>query len=270
MTQHALRQLRTAVLEFGRAALLACCVFTLASNVLAQDNYDDAAEVRQSTKQILEKPEYQRLRQLLDEETKENDDFSGQPSASSSSSGDSSKSDWNFKPVDLGIGNVVGSIFVGLAWTCLAVVVVLMVYLIVRALRAARESEFEAIGSPAILQGETVPDRAPGELPADAYIELARRLASEGKFREAVAQLLLGAMSQIERAGWIHFRRGLTYRDYIRATRDHGTAHEALREIVRTYEPLGFGRRPATGEHFIKSLERYEEGFRAIPAPTAN
>ena len=77
-------------------------------------------------------------------------------------------------------------------------------------------------------------------------------------------------MSHIERAGWIRFRRGLTYRDYLRATRDHAQAHEALRDIVGTYEPLGFGRRPASGEHFTKSLERYEEGFRAISAPAAN
>ncbi|MDA1014020.1 MAG: hypothetical protein O3A00_06155, partial [Planctomycetota bacterium] len=80
-------------------------------------------------------------------------------------------------------------------------------------------------------------------------------------FREAIAQLLLGAMSNIERSGLLRFRRGLTHRDYMRAARANDTVYPALRSMVRLYEPLGFGRRTATRKHFDLSLSGYETGF---------
>ncbi|MGH9175532.1 MAG: DUF4129 domain-containing protein, partial [Vicinamibacterales bacterium] len=118
------------------------------------------------------------------------------------------------------------------------------------------------------LDGELEPERAPGERPADEYVARSRQLAAEGRYREAVAQLLLGAMSHIERGGLIRFRRGLTCRDYLRAVRRNDGPYEAMRSLVRTYEPLGWGRREATRDHFDISLTGYEAGFRATPTPT--
>jgi hypothetical protein len=218
---------------------------------------------------VLEAPEYERLHNLLETSLIPEKDASDDKNDSDEKSSDNPFRSWHF---DVGpLGSALGQIFVALAWICVAVVVALMAYLVVRAVIGARSTlGVEQQSAPAGLQGEVDPERAPGELPADVYAQNARKLAAEGRFREAVAQLLLGAMSHIERAGWIRFRRGLTYRDYLRAARTHEQAHAALREIVGTYEPLGFGRRTATGEHFTHSLQSYEAGFRAIPQATSH
>ena len=81
-------------------------------------------------------------------------------------------------------------------------------------------------------------------------------------FREAIGQLILGAMSTTERSGLIRFRRGLTHRDYLRALRGRTRPHDGLRTIVGVYEPICFGRRPAQIDHYRTSLDGYETGFR--------
>ena len=68
-------------------------------------------------------------------------------------------------------------------------------------------------------------------------------------------------MSHVERAGWVRFRRGMTVRDYLRAIHRHRSAYQGLRAIVRIFEPLTFGRREPTQDHFEKSLQGYEAGF---------
>ena len=276
-----------------KAGLLLACLFfaACAEPARAQESGDwqdqDAEDIRQSTRQLLEAPEFERLRRLLQSESdgKEGgDELVGEGSGSGDGDGDGSgrekkrrgdsdesgdSADGLSMPSFPGVAAAIGSLYMALVWICLAVIVILMLYLVARAIRARREtSKTEELAANPKLRGESEPERAPGELPSDAYLDAARKLAAEGRYREAVAQLLLGAMSHIERAGWIRFRRGLTHRDYLRAIRSRESTYLALRDIVGTYEPLGFGRRTATGEHFILSLRRYEDGFR-VSAETA-
>ncbi|HLJ12281.1 MAG TPA: DUF4129 domain-containing protein, partial [Planctomycetaceae bacterium] len=109
-------------------------------------------------------------------------------------------------------------------------------------------------------EGES--DIPPGDLPADEYLRRAIELAGKGMFREAIGQLILGAMSRTERSGLVRFRRGLTHRDYLRALRQRPQQHQAFRSIVGIYEPICFGRRPADVDHYQASLEGYEIGFK--------
>ncbi len=102
---------------------------------------------------------------------------------------------------------------------------------------------------------------SPAELAADVYLNRAAELAAAGKTREAIGQLLLGAMSQIEREGLIRFRRGLTCRDYLRASRSRQEFYTALRQILGLYEPICFGRRDALPEHYQQSLDGYLGAF---------
>lgn len=161
-----------------------------------------------------------------------------------------------------GFARMVGTIFHVMAWTILAVICGLIVWLIGKAIL-----EFERPASLVPVTGDSgsaldlEPSRAPGELPADVYITHARKLAEQGQYREAVVQLLLGAMSRVERAGWVRFRRGMTVRDYLRGIHQHPAAYQGMRSIVRVFEPLTFGRREPTQEHFDRSLEGYESGF---------
>jgi Domain of unknown function (DUF4129) len=162
------------------------------------------------------------------------------------------------------LGSAIGSLFHVLAWIFLAAVCGMIAYLIYRAIsefERAEKPQLAAEGGPAPADLDT--DTAPGEVPADVYVARAREFAQAGQYRDAVAQLLLGAMSHIERAGLIRYRRGLTLRDYLRAVRRAKPQFTGMKSMVRVYEPLGFGRRDATREHFEASLAGYEQGFRA-------
>jgi hypothetical protein len=144
----------------------------------------------------------------------------------------------------------------------------LIVYLIVKSIQSyERPVNLAGEFATGEHQGDVEPDRPPGELPADVYVARARELAAAERFREAIAQLLLGAMSHLERAGLVRYRRGLTQRDYLRAARGRAAFHSALKGLLGVYEPIGFGRREATRRHFETSLADYEAGFHAGAQP---
>lgn len=267
---------------------------------LAQTRADDAVEIRRTAEEILASPEFRHLRRLRqDGETTEpgNDTEvrresnssrdgsgskrrrgkagetggSGSTAESSGSSGDQAESQRRGSSLPAGIegvSSVLGLLFHVLAWLVLAAVCGFIVFLVVRALqgsdRPVRNDETTDKDS---REGEAEPMHAPGRIPADIYVNRSRQFAEEGRFREAVGQLLLGAMSHIERAGGIRFRRSLTPRDYLRAVRTQPDMYNSLRSIVRVYEPIGFGRRPATRDHFEHSLAQYEAGFHAVDSP---
>jgi hypothetical protein len=168
-----------------------------------------------------------------------------------------------------GTGNVLsglGTLVQILAYGVLAAICCLIIWLVVRAVNNYRERQTvggRIRGSAEEGEGE-IP---PGDLPADEYLRRAGELADQGKFREAIGQLILGAMSRTERSGLIRFRRGLTNRDYLRALRGRAMQHHAFRSIVGVYEPICFGRRAAQVEHYRTSLDGYQTGFQQpLPA----
>jgi hypothetical protein len=194
-----------------------------------------------------------------------NVDINPKDSSTSSSSGPTIQSS--------GLGAAVGGIFQVIGWIIAAIAAGAMLYLIGMGIVALvsglrnRDKEISA-GDTAVANDPMEPDKSPGELPADVYLQRARELASAGKFREAIAQLLLGGMSNLERAGIVKYRKGLTHRDYVRASRSQPQFYQAMRSMVRLYEPLGFGRRTPAPQHFEQSLSAYEAGFRAAPPAT--
>ena len=60
---------------------------------------------------------------------------------------------------------------------------------------------------------------------------------------------------------WIRYRRGLTFRDYLRAVRGYDRQHQYFGGMIRLYEPIGFGRRAANRESFDSVLASYLAGF---------
>ena len=150
-------------------------------------------------------------------------------------------------------------IFHALAYLILIGVCGLIVYLIIQAI-LSRESSTQAVFSQQLnLDIPQDEDHSPGELPADAYLAKARELAQQRRYREAVAQLLLGGMSSIERAELIRHRRGLTLRDYLRALRGRASQYDGFRALISLYEPVGFGRRVASFQTFEDALSGYEQ-----------
>jgi hypothetical protein len=114
---------------------------------------------------------------------------------------------------------------------------------------------------------EPEPAITPGERSADAWLGAARAAAASGRFDEALALLMLGAMGHVERVGLIRPRRGLTYRDYLRAVPHTSPWHGVLDRLIRVYAPVGFGRRAATAEAFASVVSPYEAALRVEPPP---
>jgi hypothetical protein len=160
-----------------------------------------------------------------------------------------------------GAFSALGALLQGLAYGVLAAICALIIWLVVKAVNRYRERSDTGLGSRRSYE-EGEGDIPPGDLPADEYLKRAKELAEKGLFREAIAHLILGAMSFTERSGLIRFRRGLTHRDYLRALRGRNEPHQALRTIVGVYEPICFGRRPAEFDHYRTSLDGYQTGFR--------
>ena len=229
-----------------------------ASAVQPAQSADDAEAIRQEVEQILAQPEFRRVRM--------------RHQAQNAPQEDNSMPDWLRRWIEWLFGRSVSSggagltMFGGLvqigAYAVLAVVCGLIVYLIVAAIRDYQRREHQKHAGENFEEGEGEMSVAPSELPADAYVARAQELATQGLYREAIGQLLLGAMSHTERVGRIRYRRGLTYRDYLRAWQRGSPQQSAWRSLIGVYEPIGFGRRPATSEHFETSLGQYEAGFR--------
>jgi hypothetical protein len=104
------------------------------------------------------------------------------------------------------------------------------------------------------------PETAPGELDPEEYWRRALAHGENRRFKEGTRELLLGAMSALERRGLVRFRRGLTNRDYFYAVR--GPARESFGSIASAFEHIYFGRREATGDAFRESCRAYQKSFR--------
>ena len=100
---------------------------------------------------------------------------------------------------------------------------------------------------------------APGETSPDAFWARAETLAAQGRFKPAIRELLLGAMSAIERRGLIRHRQGLTNRDYLSATR--GPMRASFDTLAAAFERVYFGRRDATEETFRKCAAAFRQAF---------
>lgn len=154
-------------------------------------------------------------------------------------------------------------LFQFLGYLAIAAMIVAIIVLIVKTIQDREQTlESEFASGEGMELGELEPEKPPGLTPSEEYVQRARELARRGEFREAVALLVLGAMSEVERRGLIRYRRGLTQRDYFRALRGHREIAANYRQMVRIYEPLGFGRRTATAQHFQETLHQFEAGFR--------
>lgn len=160
-----------------------------------------------------------------------------------------------------GFASALGHLLLGLAYVGIALAVLLIVYLSVQALaswqRRTTSGSNVATGGVSLFAD----DRSPGETPADEFVRQALELAAAGQFREAIAQLLLGGMSRIERERLIRYRRGLTFRDYLRVLRGNQVAFAGFRAMVDQYEPVNFGRREATRQSFDSAFDGYQSGF---------
>jgi hypothetical protein len=248
---------RTWIVHAGLLLLLTCPAAALAE-ASVDDRFGDSEQIRRDIDEILAQPEFRRLRAEAP-----------QPPA------ETKTPEWLKKFLEW-LGNLLsktgnafsglGAILRALVYAVLAAICALIIWLVVRAVNRYRARHNTGFKRRSYDEGEA--DLPPGDLPADEYLRRAAELAERGMFREAIAQLILGAMSFTERNGLIRFRRGLTHRDYLRALRSQTVPYQALRTIVNVYEPICFGRRPPHIDHYRTSLDGYQTGFRRAAVAT--
>ncbi len=240
-----------------RTSFFLCAIaLTAAVELSAQDGgyeYQDKGFVQQTVEDVMARPEFERLRDAEDEESKN-------PA-------------WLERILDwieqwLAGGNVqqerdMGS---GVAYLVYAVAFLIvsaaLAFILKSVLESAKERELASEQERARLVRAGA---APGETPPEGFWARAQELAARGNEKLAIRELLFGAMSSLERRGLIRHRRGLTNRDYLGAT--SGGMRASLRTIVTAFERVYFGRRAASSEGFRECSDAYREGFGVSDPP---
>ena len=190
-----------------RTSFFLCAIaLTVAVELSAQDGgyeYQDKGFVQQTVEDVMARPEFERLRDAEDEESKN-------PA-------------WLERILDwieqwLAGGNVqqerdMGS---GVAYLVYAVAFLIvsaaLAFILKSVLESAKERELASEQERARLVRAGA---APGETPPEGFWARAQELAARGNEKLAIRELLFGAMSSLERRGLIRHRRGLTNRDYL-------------------------------------------------------
>ncbi|MDZ4686924.1 MAG: hypothetical protein SH850_17760 [Planctomycetaceae bacterium] len=177
--------------------------------------------------------------------------------------------EWNWNLGWLsGFGSLLGQLLHVGAYAALVAVCVLILVLVARALSEQWRSRPSTGGATMSVATPLAHDRSPGETEADVFLREALRLAERGEHRPALGQLVLGAMSVIERRQWIRYRRGLTLNDYVRSVRSRPEQLTGLRSVIDSYEPVEFGRRSATETVFATALAGYRHAFVRVETST--
>lgn len=241
-------------------AMFAVCHGTTASAATS-----DSTSVRRATGRIIKGREFRYLKPKKTKEKEEKTVQQEQEETERRASGEGTTE----RRSGGGGSSLFGGVSQLLSWIVIGVIAVVLIAVIIKAIMQFKddqntdEKEEAQTADSGGDDQQPLPllESPPGELPADVYVQKARELAAAGEYRNAIAQLLLGAMSYIERADLIQYRNGLTYNDYTRAVYDDETIYQAMRTMVRVYEPLGFGRRHAMQAHFEQALAEYQAGF---------
>jgi len=141
-----------------------------------------------------------------------------------------------------------------LAWCILALVVVLghIVWVIVSALRG-RFGSGAWVRSRMASQGHQA-------LSYEELIELMRRLAGQGAFRDAMSAMMAALLHWLDTARILGFHQSKTNGDYIREFPESSPARDEFRRFVLAFERTIYGGEPCDERTF----QELEEGFRRI------
>lgn len=126
-----------------------------------------------------------------------------------------------------------------------------------------RRPREEPADEPATVDGDELPD-----LPTEAFISLADRLAAQGRFAEAVRERLRGIVRELVDHHVVENSPGWTVTELAAAA---GAAWPPvgapLSTACRTFSDIWYGQRPATAEH-DGQMRGYAEQVRAALAST--
>jgi Domain of unknown function (DUF4129) len=158
-----------------------------------------------------------------------------------------------------------------LAWALIAVVVLSVLVLAVRALLGLREGDHTSKKKQPKLDVALVPDAPPDSLRL-ASLELFERAAdarSRGAYREALALYLAAALRALDERGALRLAPHTTNGEYLRACRDT-QARAPLRELVRGVDVVEFGGAQATAESASRAEAQAVRVVQASPSATTS
>jgi hypothetical protein len=160
---------------------------------------------------------------------------------------------------------LLGRIAPYLAWAVVGVVVLLVLYLIVAAIRATREDVVDLAAIPkhdvALLEDAPAPEDSTA---ADALLRLAAEARARGDARTALFTYLAAALRALDDRGAIRLARDRTNGEYVRACQEV-IARPKLREVVREVDGVQFGGREATTDAVAIVASRAEAIVRGEP-----
>lgn len=154
----------------------------------------------------------------------------------------------------------IGQLLMVVALLAVAVLIGFAIVMIIRSIEN-RDRKAKMAGPLSPIELDSIISNPPGELATEQYQQRADDYARTGDYRAAVRQLLLGCMSWVERAELIHYRRGLTNRDYWRAVYREESRRLAFASIAFEFEKVFFGRRHATAEMYQACLNQFLKEF---------
>lgn len=156
-----------------------------------------------------------------------------------------------------------------LAWTVLAGLLALMVYLLIRAYLRLEHSAAATAGTedPGLLEAARI-EALPDEVRRDAanLLGAARRYYQQGDYREAMIYLFSHELLQLDRGQRIRLARGKTNRQYLRETGGVPALAALFEHAMLTFEAVFFGNHPLDRAGFeacwsrLPELERLAQG----------
>jgi len=147
-----------------------------------------------------------------------------------------------------------GSIMRFIAWSALAVVLVVLVIFVVRRLT---HQEFPALTSINVHKRSTAAvaslvERLPVSLDAPVvdFLEHARQLYGQQRYNEAIVYFFCYQLVELDRKHFIRLARGKTNRQYLRELRAHRSLQPLVERTMVAFEDVFFGKHPLGREQF--------------------
>ncbi len=153
-----------------------------------------------------------------------------------------------------------GAVLTPLGYIVAATGLALLVFLVARAiLRRGEGGEGERAIQPAGGEPEEVRVSQVADLASETLMDKAARAAAEGRFRAAVGWSYLAGLSMLHRGGFADLRRSTTNLELVDSTRRRGGPHLAATRLVRVFEDVFFGDRPAGEAQWAECRSIVEE-----------
>ncbi len=166
----------------------------------------------------------------------------------------------------LNLARLLGRVAPYVAWGAVTGLVLLVVYLVVRAVRAAKDDVPQADAAPAsevtLLADSPPPDETTA---AETLLRHAAEARARGDDRTALFTYLAAALRALDERGAIRLARDRTNGEYLRSCQEP-TARPGLRDLVREVDSVQFGGSDATPEAVSLAQSRAERIVRMPPS----